>query len=355
MASIQEIRSNAAKKAHETRKKKLAEQDNPKPVRKLTKRPKLVLPADPKWAPIHEVMAKTCVFILGFSTVGNRRKVDNEEFGVETESKKTFNTTKKLMNAEELTAIGSLYGELKRRVLLMALPSNIKAGVYILPTDSVKATEKILTEGQAKLNVILDQLCTTKRMKEIVEEAEGRLSKVNVGGKKKNFFDAEEYLSPAELRSAFEITWRLVYVDSAENLQAVSREIYEKEKAKAKVEWEERSELIQQILRAQMKSLVDHLVDRMTPDEYGRCKTFHSFEKFDNFLTTLDTRNIFGDLQIKTLATECRSLLKETGDLELLRSDVALRDHVKDGFEQVSKILDDLIQDAPKRRITLRD
>jgi hypothetical protein len=302
------------------------------------------LPKQPEWASASEMMARTVVLVLTFSGIGNRRKVNTSQITVDAD-KEWIGVTKKLFDAEELDKISSLDGEARRFVESRALPSMIKKGVYLLPVDFVEEVNVRMKEYTQKRKPLVESMI--HRLDQLTAEANSRL---------KHLFDKSQYPEPEELRSAFRLTWRFVYVDSAKNLEAVSKEIYQEERTKAEAAWAETRDTIKQLLRSQLSDMVNHLVDRLKTDTDGKVKKFHesSVEKMQDFLGTFDARNITNDIQMKVLVDKARTLITQT-DADSLRTDEAVRDYVLHGFQTIKVLLDPMVVNKPHRAITLAD
>jgi hypothetical protein len=347
--------TRAALKAWDTMRAKGIVPGKPKPPRpklKLVPHTPIKLPKEVKAIPVAEMLAKTVVLVLTFNGIGNRRKVDSE-FQIAGESD-WFNTTKKLFKAEELDEITSIYNKHRLFVETRALPSHIKKGVHLLPVTFVDEINTDLKQAEKEVEPLVESMA--KRLPSLKAEAKARLSKVKVGNEIKNFYDDDDYLTPHELRSAFRITWRFVYVDSAKSLQTVSPEVYAEECKKAEAAGVELRETIQQLLRTQFQEKVNHFIDRLTPDKEGKTKIFRegSVDKFQEFLTTWSPRDITNDVQMRVLVDKAKGLLN-TADVDRLRTDEAVRDYVRHGFETIQTLLDPMVVDKPHRRILLED
>ncbi len=358
-AAQKSMRRLAALKAWETiRARRHLPTPKPRPRPKMEPHKKIVLPKQDKSVSAGEMMLKTVVLVLTFNGIGNRRKVQSDEFQVASapnaKDDNWFNTTKKLLDAEELEKITSLYGEHRRFVESRALPSMIKKGVYLLPLDFVEEVNARLKQGEKDLEPLVESM--VKKLNTYISEAKARLSKVKVGNEVKNFFNEDDYPTGKELRAAFKLTWRFVYVDSAKNLEAVSKEVYEEERAKAEAAWAETRETIKQLLRTQLSEMVDHLVTRLEPDESGKKKIIRddSTNKLQEFLQTFDSRNITNDTAMKVLVDKAKGLIK-TADADMLRTDKTVRDYVRHGFETIQTLLSGMVTDKPHRSIRLED
>jgi hypothetical protein len=302
-----------------------------------------------------EIMMKTVVLILTINATGNRRKLDPRMLNVNNaDDQQWINATKKLMDAEELAEITSLNNKTRQFVESLALPSYIKKGVYLLPLELMETLDNRLTEDVARLKPLVDRMIA--KLPQYKTEAKQRLSHMNVGGKVQDMWDEEQFPVAEELRAAFRLHWSYKFIDSAKNIEAVSKEIYDREVKKAEAEWTETREMIQSLLRTNLSEMVNHMIDRLTPEADGRQKMFkeNSVNKLNQFLATFDARNVTNDVQMKVLVDQAKSLVRDA-DAESLRSSDELRDHVRYGFETIKKLLDPMITIKGRRMITLPD
>jgi hypothetical protein len=348
----------AALKAWETMRSKGIVPGKPKPPRpklKLVPHTPIKMPKQVGVVSASQMMARTVVLVLTISGIGNRRKVNLDAINITAKNDKQkaqqqiddqwLGVTKKLFDSEELDEITSIGNEARQWVENRALPSHIKKGVYLLPIDFIEETNTKLKEFEARRKPLVEKMI--RRLDEHKAEAKARL---------RDLFDEDQYPTPNQLRAAFSIRWRFVYVDSAKNLEAVSKEIYEEERKKAEASWAETRETIKQLLRTQLSEMVNHLVDKLKTDTDGKVKIFResSIGKMEEFLGTFDARNIVNDQQMKILVDKAKSLIK-TADVERLRTDKSVRDYVRHGFETIKVLLDPMVVDKPHRRIIVED
>jgi hypothetical protein len=101
---------------------------------------------------------------------------------------------------------------------------------------------------------------------------------------------------------------------------------------------------------------VDHLIDKLTPDERGNRKVFHetSLTKLQEFCATWDVRVPGGvDNQLAALVSRAKELVRDV-DPELLKSNDAAREYIRDGFAAIKDALDPMIVLKPKRAIHIQ-
>ena len=334
--------SSAAKKAWDTRR---AQRDTPpRPKLKLVKLAPIKLPKETKAIPVAEMLAKTVVLVLTISSIGNRRKVDPKMITVDAD-KNWLGVTKKLYESEELDEINSIGNETRMWVESRALPSNIKRGVHLLPVQFIEEVDAKMKDGNARRAPLVEKMI--RRLKEYQANAKARL---------KDLYDESQYFSPAQLRAAFDIRWRYVWVDSAKQLETVSPELYAEECKKAEAAGHELRESIQQLMRAEFMEKLSHFIERLTPNEHGENKSFRegSITKFQEFLTIYNPRDITNDVQVRTLVGRVQGLM-ENVNAEGLRTNDELRQYLRTGFETIKTLLDPLVVDKPHRRIILED
>lgn len=291
-----------------------------------------------------QMAQRTMCLVLTFTALGNRRKVANSQVEVAAD-KDWIAVSKRLLDSDEFDAVKSLDGEIRRYIANTALPGLLKQGVYLLPTELVEPVTAKLREFDIQRRVLVKKFVA--EYAELVHQAQVRLDKL---------FDPADYMDPAHVEGCFRLRWQLIQFTTPASLEQISRELYEQEKAKAEAQWAEARETIQQMLRADMAELVEHLVDRLSTDEKGNKKTFFdsSVTKVQSFLQVFDARNITDDAQLQTLVSEAKKIISDVNP-KRLRNSENLREHVRDGFAKIREALDPLIVNKPKRGITFEE
>jgi hypothetical protein len=72
-------------------------------------------------------------------------------------------------------------------------------------------------------------------------------------------FNQSDYKSPSSVREAFTFNWQYVSFSTPGKLRDVSPALFEAEQQKAAQKWAEATNVIEQVLRTQMRDLVDRL------------------------------------------------------------------------------------------------
>lgn len=341
-------RTAIALKAHATRRRNLELAKRPKVKVKPIPQVAIKMPKPAAMASAKDMMLKTVVLVLTINGIGNRRKVDPNSINItdahteEDVNKDWLGITRKLMEAPELKAIQSIGNKAKAYVMTRALPSQIKMGVYLLPKEFDEETDTKLKGFIAEMQPHIESLA--QNLPKYKKEA-----KAQQGPQ----FNEEQFPTAAEIRASFKITWRYLFVDSA---QGLSKKLAEEERKKAEAAWAETTEVIQKMLRAQFLEKLNHFIERLTPGEYGKYRMFteSSVDKFHDWIDTFSPKNLTGDAELATLVAHAKSVFKNANG-EMLRSDDQFREYVRTGFENIKEILDPLVVDKPHRALKLAD
>lgn len=290
-----------------------------------------------------EAMRKLSVgLVLTFSGIGNRRKVDTSEIEVDAD-KELIAVSKKLLDSPELDEISSLDGKARQYIETTALPSMLKRGVYLMPIALIEEADKRLNSFAERRHELVETLCHVLQTR--IEEAKRRL---------KGLFEPNDYPRRRDIREQFQLTWQWIEFDTPTALKEVSRSLYEKERRKSEKMWDEMRDQIQEMLRLDLAELVDHLGEKLQPDDSGKPKVFRdsAVTKIQDFLATFDARNITGDVELRALVNRTRALIEDV-DADRLRKSRSVRNTVGQGFDEISKAFDAMITVKPKRAIRL--
>jgi transcriptional regulator of met regulon len=169
-------------------------------------------------------------------------------------------------------------------------------------------------------------------------------------------FNPGDYPTKDEARDSFKYRWSYMQFGVSEALKEISTEMFRREQEKAEEQWKQVDSSIRTLLRTSMKELVDHMVERLTPGEDGKKKRFtkNSLENIEAFLRTFDARNLTDDVELQKVVEQVKKLTDGL-PAEQVRTDEALRDSLKIGFDKIKTSLDGMIVLAPMRRIELPD
>lgn len=283
---------------------------------------------------------KALMLSVEFHRLGNTRRLRNSQFQVDADPK-MVRASKRLLDSDELKKISRFDGEVRDYIARRALPSMFKGGFWMLPIpmlDEVDAQLEKFAEDRAPL--VEDFV---KAYPALMDEAATLL---------RGTFNTSDYLTEDEVRRQFGLSWRYVSFGVPEQLEAIKKEVYDREQAKASAHWETATEEMQNLLRAAMADLVDHMVERLETGKDGKQKIFKAsmIGNIMEFINTFDARNITEDAQLKELVKKARDLT-EGVDAETLRTDEQLRAKLKIGMSGLKAKLDEIVVVKASRKI----
>lgn len=298
------------------------------------------VPATLPQVPSVNLMDRAVCIVVSRGMIGFTRTVRSSQVEVKAE-KSMIHVTKELFDSEELKKIASLDGKISEYLASRCLPSLFKRSVYLLPTDLITEVDARLTEHLTQRKELVENFC--KVYDKTVIQAQTQLQ---------DLFDPSDYPPVEVVREAFTFTWQYVQFGVSQSLKKVSAAMFEREQAKVQSQWAEANQAIQQLLRANMATLTEHMVTILTPTDDGKKKRFHktTLSKINDFLATFDARNLTNDAELQAVVEKAKKLTEGVTP-EALRSQEALRSAMQTGFAGIKEQLKGMVTDAPGRAI----
>lgn len=291
-------------------------------------------------APGSNAMDRCVCLQVSLSALGTKKKVATG--AVQVDADKTFvHVSKDILKSDRLEAVRKCDGEIRTFINTKCLPSIFKAGVYLLPIALVESVDARLEEFReirtARINLFLEEY------QDVKAAAQGRLGVL---------FNETDYPSTDQVRAMFSMTTRYLTFATPGTLANISKELFAREVEKQQAMVANQFEEIQAVLRAGFGELVDHLVDRLTPDPTGKQKIFRDslIKNVKEFFADFNARNVVDDQELAALVDKARQILDGVSP-ELLRDHKNAREVVRDEMAQVKAALDSMMQNAPGRKI----
>ena len=278
------------------------------------------------------VCLKVCLGLLG-----NTRKVSNSQVEVDAD-KDLIRVSKLLPVSQELQAIKSLDSDVRHYLYNTCLP--FEAGIHLLPLELIESVDEKLREFEEKRRELVEVFI--QAYPALCRQAAERL---------RALYNPEDYPPVESVRSQFNFNWRYISFGVPARLREISARIFEDEREKAALLMAEASSEIQQVLRAAMAGLVEHLRDRLTDQPDGKPQRLResTVQKLRDFLDTFDFRNVTDDADLKEQVDKARELLKGV-TTDAIRNTAALRAKIKDGMTEIATQLDGLVKDRVGRK-----
>ena len=264
---------------------------------------------------------------------------------VETEAdKKMLGLTKALVTSKEYSNVCRVATDVRAWIERRALPSPLKRGTYLISLELVPDVYEYLDKAEADYKAAAEEFLDA--YPERVEEAREKLA---------DQFDPENYPTVKELRPAFWLERRMLDF-GVPSPNKIGKAFWSKEKKRAEQTWAKATDEIQEALRSAFRSLVGHLAERLEPKADGTKKTFRdsAITKLLEFIDLFKNRNLTGDIELEGLVIQARDVLKGKGGAALRKS-APLRGEVAGEMSRVLGALDELLENAPRRKISFDD
>lgn len=287
---------------------------------------------------------RTVCLVAELRRVGNRKKVSSAQVEVDAD-RDAISVSKTLLDAPQLLAIVNFDTTIRRFITAHCLPSFFRGGVFLLPLVSLENVEAKLRDLQRERERLVEEFLADYPA--LVEQARARL---------RGLFESSDYPPVESVRQEFAFVWSYMAFEVPATLEAIDREIFNREREKAALHWDEAAANIQTLLRANMLELVNNMTERLAPTGDGQRKIFKNslVSNLTEFLRNFDARNIADDTELARVVAQARELLSGV-DPQLLRDSDNVRANVQNGFAQVRQELGSMLANRPVRRIVMAE
>jgi len=275
--------------------------------------------------------------------LGVRKKVATGAVAAPGTDPEALHVSKELLESKTFEDIVSLDGEIRAYVTTYCLPSPFKSGVYLLPDTVTKKVDSKLEAYKLDRQELVDRFVDEYPAR--VKAARDRLGPL---------FNPDDYPDADSVRAAFSMETKYLGFSTPERLKRISGEIWKREKDKAAREIASFTEQTRQLLRAQAAGLLQKMIERLSPKDDGSQKVFRDslVENVNEFLATFADKNIAEDGELAGLMDKARKIMAGVNP-EALRTDDQLRARIATQAAEITKTLDTMIIDRPKRKIDL--
>jgi hypothetical protein len=283
-------------------------------------------------------LARKTVFIkLHLGLLGNSRKVSSSQVEVDAD-KALIRVSKNLLDSPELQAIRSLDGDIRRYLYDTCLPFDV--GIHLLPLGLIEAVDERLREFKAQRDELVDAFLLA--YPRLCQEAAVRL---------RTLYNPTDYPPVEEVRGCFSLSWQYISYGVPEQLGEISARIFETEREKAAEAMSQACDEIQQVMRASLLEMVNHLRDRLADQPDGKPQRLResTVQKLREFLTTFNLRNVVDDQELKEQVERAQALLEGVSTDEL-RNMPLVRASVREGMANIAAQMDVLVNDRVSRK-----
>lgn len=298
--------------------------------------------ASPRYIKEESVVPNGAIAIMvRMRSFGNRRKIGDSEYQVDA-SKEMTSATKKLLACKELSAIQQIEQRVGNLMRSYYVPSCFKTGVYLVPPDAVE-------ELIARLDALHSEW--SNAVGEFLDAYDQR--KLEAKDKLQGLWREGDYPSRSELRLRFSFDWYFMSFDVPGELALIDKSAYEEARRRAKEGWDKALEQARDLIRGQLRELVDDMADRIKGYADGKQKTIREtgFDKVREFIAAFETRNsITNDDELRAIVVKLDNVLRGV-DVESIRESESMRSYAERKFTEVKQELTSLMSDKPSRLI----
>lgn len=280
---------------------------------------------------------------LSFTWVGTQRKLSDRQMQ---QAASSFNATTDLVTAskrlfdtkrESYRALTTLKSQASSYWRAMTLPFP-QEGVRLIKQSDVAQFEEKMRDFQDRLSAAAATL--QLEYEEIKQQAREQLGEL---------YNPEDY--PPSLEHMFSIRWEYPSIDAPDYLLQYNPDLYEKEQRRVQEKFETAVLMAEDAFAEKLQELVDHLIERLT-DADGGTKRFHKsvIENFQEFYDNFKHMNVRSNQELEALIKQAADITAGV-DVKALRNQSTLRQNLTAQMTTVKAALNNLVTDAPTRRI----
>ena len=285
------------------------------------------------------VFRKACLIQLSTSTWMGSKMLEQSHMTKVAQNSEWLRGRKLLINPELLGPLHTSTHQARNLVQQYSLPFPITS-LYLIPKESLAFVDERLNYQKRVFQEKVDAFIATYDLAR--EEA-----KLHLG----SLFNEADY--PLDISPKFKFDWRFLSLDIPGKGVVLSPEIYEREAQKFSEMMEDARSMAAVALREEFADIVNGLVNKLNPSG-GQPRTIKSsmFNKLQEFITDLTTRNIFNDEKLSELAAIARNTISGISPYGL-NYNVQMKDNMKTAMTTLKQAIDASIEELPKRKIRL--
>lgn len=278
---------------------------------------------------------------LGVSRALTREQTGRvaEEFGAST---RAVRATKKILNskAPALRRINSLKSQARAYWAAMTLPYPEDA-TRLIRTDQLGEFTKQMDEFRRQITEAADDLqALYADLKDAAKSDLGEL------------YSEADY--PPDVKTQFGMEVSMPSLSPPPYLEQLHPELYAQQQRLIEARFQEAAQMAEAAFRQQFAELVATLVEKLKGGGDGQKKSVRveNVRNLQEFFGSFRAMNITGDAELEALIAKAEAAVKGI-DAEGLRSDAALAGKVGEQLGEVTKAIDGMLVNAPRRRILM--
>jgi hypothetical protein len=281
---------------------------------------------------------------LSFSWLGTQRKLSDAQTK---QAADTFHAatdlvtaSKRLIDTKNTTyrVLTTLKSQASAYWRSMTLPYP-QEGVRLIKQADIGAFEARMREYKEQLVVAAANL-----------QLEYEAIKVAAREKLGDLYNPNDY--PPSLEGVFDLRWEYPPVDPPNYLMTFNPELYQQEQQRVQHRFETAVVMAENAFAEQLQDMISHLIERLTDEPDGTKKTFKAsaIENFKEFYDNFRSMNVRSNAQLDNLIQRATDIVSGV-DVKDLRKNTNLRQNLTQQMGEVKTALDNLITNAPRRRV----
>jgi len=281
---------------------------------------------------------------LSFSWLGTQRKLSDVQTK---QAADTFHAatdlvtaSKRLIDTKNATyrTLTTLKSQASGYWRSMTLPYP-QDGIRLIKQSDIAAFEDKMREFKEQLSAAAANLqLEYESIKEAAREKLGDL------------FNPADY--PPTLEGVFDIKWEYPPIEPPNYLMTFNPELYQQEQSRIQQRFETAVIMAENAFAEQLQDMIAHLVERLTDEPDGTKKKLQksAIENFKEFYDNFRRVNIRSNAQLEQLINQANEIVSGV-DVTELRKDGSLRQNLSAQMTNVKAALDNMITNAPRRRV----
>lgn len=225
------------------------------------------------------------------------------------------------------------------------MPAKIGRGMALVPAAALNQLAHLIEEFRSERAALIDAF---------IEVYPDRKDDARL--KLKEEFKEAEYPTITEIRDSFYFDVQFMTFDLPGVLNKINQDMAEREREKFVEKFKIIGEDIREGLRTLMQELVDHLLEKLTPDEHGKLKVLRgsALTNLTAFLNEFEGRNLSNDQELEKLVNQLKNTLHSVTP-KSLKTDEPYQSIVRRSLTSVKDQLNSLIITKPTRRILVSE